>query len=45
MFFFQTDLNGGFWGPFQEDDLPSKNVTDEDYDTVYPDDEDEPFDQ
>jgi len=39
------DLNGGFWGPFQEDDLPSKNVTDEDYDTVYPDDEDEPFDQ
>ena len=41
-----SDLNGGFWGPYQEDDLPgnkTKEITDEDYDTEYEDDEEEPF--
>ena len=42
-----VDLHGGFWGPFQEDDLPGNvtEITDEDYDEDYPDDEEAPFDQ
>ena len=41
------DFNGGFWGPYQENDLPGNEteVTDEDYDTLYEDDEEPPFDE